>query len=132
MALTATATPRAADDIVKNLRIERCVRLTQSFNRTNLHYSVVPKQKMATIAKWIHEAHAGESGIIYTLSKKAAEAGAEQLRKEGIAAEHYHAGMTDEDRKVVYMNWKSNRTQVMVATVCERPCSLLVDAHTHL
>ncbi|KAL1722709.1 DNA helicase [Schizophyllum commune] len=117
MALTATATPRAADDIVKNLRIERCVRLTQSFNRTNLHYSVVPKQKMATIAKWIHEAHAGESGIIYTLSKKAAEAGAEQLRKEGIAAEHYHAGMTDEDRKVVYMNWKSNRTQVMVATI---------------
>ena len=132
MALTATATPRAADDIVKNLRIERCVRLTQSFNRTNLHYSVVPKQKMATIAKWIHETHAGESGIIYTLSKKAAEAGAEQLRKEGIAAEHYHAGMTDEDRKVVYMNWKSIGRRSWLLRYAKRPCSLRVDAHAHL
>ncbi|KAL1745446.1 P-loop containing nucleoside triphosphate hydrolase protein, partial [Schizophyllum fasciatum] len=117
MALTATATPRAADDIVQNLRIERCVRLKQSFNRTNLHYSVVPKKKMSMIAKWINETHAGESGIIYTLSKKSAEAGAEQLRNEGIVAEHYHAGMTDDDRKVVYQNWKHNRTQVMVATI---------------
>lgn len=117
MALTATATPRAADDIIKNLHIERCIRLKQSFNRTNLHYSVVPKKKMNLIAKWIQENHAGESGIIYTLSKKGAETGAEQLRNEGIAAEHYHAGMTDDDRKVVYRNWKSNRTQVMVATI---------------
>ena len=56
----------------------------------------------------------------------------DEVEKEGIAAEHYHAGMTDEDRKVVYMNWKSNRTQVMVATVREHRYSLSVDAHAHL
>lgn len=123
MALTATANRRVSDDIVSCLGIQGCKRLTQSFNRPNLHYEV--RKKPSTNDKWlvgainafIQGSHSGETGIIYCHSKNKCEEVAAQLREAGVSAKHYHAGMTPDDRMQIQQEWKDDEFKVVVATV---------------
>lgn len=106
--------------MISNLGLKSPVVLTQSFNRTNLHYEVRPKGKgfMEQIATFIKRDHAGECGIIYCLSKKNCEDVAAQLRsKHGVKAMHYHAGMDKNDRKRVQLDWQSGKLLVICATI---------------
>lgn len=68
-------------DIINNLKINKCVKFSQSFNRTNLRYYVYPKSKSAEmdIVSFINSHFANASGIIYCLSKKDCELIAEKL-----------------------------------------------------
>ena len=75
MALTATANEQVIGDIVDRLRIQKCVRLTQSFNRPNLFYEIRPKKRnvLSDIGDFIKNGHVKDTGVIYCLSRKKCE-----------------------------------------------------------
>lgn len=119
IALTATATQLVRTDVVANLGIQGCRQFSQSFNRPNLSYEVVPKAKgvIDSIADLIKERYVGKSGIIYCLSRKSCEQVAQKLSDVGIRAYHYHAGMESADRSEVQRKWQKNEYHVIVATI---------------
>jgi RecQ family ATP-dependent DNA helicase len=120
MALTATANHRVQADIIHNLKIDSCIKFSQSFNRPNLRYTIVPKNKGTEleIVSFINTRHAGQSGIIYCLSKKDCETMAAKLQgKYRINAAYYHAGLAPKDRLVIQSRWARNEIQVIVATI---------------
>jgi ATP-dependent DNA helicase RecQ len=93
MALTATATPKVQQDIMKNLNMSEATLFKSSFNRPNLYYEVRPKKNVVKeIIRFIKQ-HQGKSGIIYCLSRKKVEELAETLVVNGIRALPYHAGL---------------------------------------
>jgi ATP-dependent DNA helicase RecQ len=96
IALTASATPKVKDDILKNLEIEDANIFQSSFDRHNLYYDVKPKKSNAKAIKDLVayiKKNQGKSGIIYCLTRKRVEQLAETLRLNGIKATEYHAGM---------------------------------------
>ena len=119
IALTATATQLVRTDVVANLGIHGCRQFSQSFNRPNLSYEVLPKSKgiVNSIAELIKERYTGKSGIIYCLSRKNCEQVAQKLSDLGIRAYHYHAGMESAERSEVQSKWQSNEYHVIVATI---------------
>lgn len=120
MALTATATPNVIVDIKHNLGIDQCKVLCQSFNRPNIFYTVLNKEKgiIEMIANLIKSRFHDKSGIIYTLSRNSTERIAETLRDQhGIGAHHYHASMPVKDKAIVQDNWRDGRIQIVVATI---------------
>ncbi|KAJ6201304.1 hypothetical protein J3E72DRAFT_232767 [Bipolaris maydis] len=119
LALTATATKLVRSDVVSNLGIQGCQEFSQSFNRPNLSYEVLPKGKgiINSIAELIKERYVGKSGIIYCLSRKSCEQVAQKLSDMGIRAYHYHAGMDSADRSEVQRKWQKNEYHVIVATI---------------
>lgn len=119
IALTATATQLVRTDVVANLGIQGCRQFSQSFNRPNLSYEVLPKAKgvVNSIAELIQERYTGKSGIIYCLSRKSCESVAEKLSSLGLKAFHYHAGMESAERSEVQRKWQSNEYHVIVATI---------------
>ncbi|KAI0894853.1 hypothetical protein F4806DRAFT_99384 [Annulohypoxylon nitens] len=119
MALTATATQNVILDVKHNLGIEDCAEFVQSFNRPNLYYEVLRKEKnsVESIAELINSKYSGQTGIVYTLSRKSAEKIAEKLRGYGIAAQHYHASIKVEEKTKVQKQWQAGKIKVVVATI---------------
>ncbi|PLB55643.1 ATP-dependent DNA helicase [Aspergillus steynii IBT 23096] len=122
MALTATATENVKVDVIHNLKMEGCEIFTQSFNRPNLTYEVLPKKKGASllesIADTIKTSYRNKCGIVYCLSRDSCEKVAGALRDDhGIKAEHYHAGLKTNERTVVQQRWQCGQTHVIVATI---------------
>ncbi|OTB15562.1 hypothetical protein K445DRAFT_317820 [Daldinia sp. EC12] len=119
MALTATATKNVILDVKHNLKIEACEEFSQSFNRPNLYYEVLKKEKdsVERIAQLINTKYSGKTGIVYTLSRKSAEKIAEKLRSHGIAAQHYHASIKAHEKIEVQASWQAGKTKVVVATI---------------
>lgn len=118
IALTATATPKVQHDIQKNLGILGCEVFKSSFNRENLYYEVRPKTKNVDrdIIRYVKN-HAGESGIIYCLSRKKVEELAELLRINDIKALPYHAGMDASTRSANQDAFLMEDVDVIVATI---------------
>ena len=101
MALTATATPRVREDIVRELRLRDPAVFVASFNRPNLSYRVIPKhQPLRQILDFISP-RSRESGIVYCASRAAAEKVADAIAAKGYSARPYHAGL---DAKVRAQN----------------------------
>ncbi|OTB07626.1 hypothetical protein M426DRAFT_317933 [Hypoxylon sp. CI-4A] len=119
MALTATATQNVILDVKHNLGIEECAEFVQSFNRPNLYYEVLKKEKenIVAIADLINSKYSGMTGIVYTLSRKSAEKIAEKLRGHGIAAAHYHASVDVAEKVRVQKRWQAGHIKVVVATI---------------
>ncbi|KAK7924681.1 hypothetical protein PG985_006735 [Apiospora marii] len=119
MALTATATKNVMVDIKHNLGIDGGKEFSQSFNRPNLFYEVRRKEKdtITEIADLINNSYQGQTGIVYTLSRKNAETTAQKLRDHGIAAHHYHASIPAEAKSKVQLEWQRGRIKVVVATI---------------
>ncbi|KAK3954893.1 putative SGS1 protein [Pseudoneurospora amorphoporcata] len=120
MALTATATQNVIVDVKHNLAMEDCQTFSQSFNRPNLYYEVRLKEQnlVARIAELIREKYDGQTGIIYTLSRKSAENIAKNLEeKHGIRAKHYHASITTKEKIEVQHEWQAGQVKVVVATI---------------
>ena len=125
LALTATATSEVTDDIIEQLGLEDPLTLRGSFFRPNLHLHVVKKGEQPDGRKintrsaigQICEARRGESGIVYTLSRKSAESTAEYLTKKRIPALPYHAGMRAEERTRVQDAFIRDEIDVVCATV---------------
>ncbi|KAM4734184.1 recQ-like DNA helicase BLM isoform 2-T2 [Anableps anableps] len=121
MALTATATPRVQKDILNQLNMSHPQVFTMSFNRTNLKYSVLPKKPKKVdedCISWIKKHYPRDSGIVYCLSRNDCDALAESLKRAGIQALSYHAGLSDGDREYVQSKWiNQDGCQVICATI---------------
>lgn len=119
IALTATASEQVRMDIVHNLELKEPVFLKQSFNRTNLFYEVLKKNKNSVfeICNDIKTRFKNQTGIIYCHSKRSCEQTAAQMQRSGIKCDFYHAGMEPEDRLRVQKAWQSDMLQVICATV---------------
>ncbi len=120
IALTATATPKVQDDIVKNLALREPNIFVSSFNRPNLYYEIMPKgnkeQVLKSIVKFIHTMK-GKSGIIYTLNRKTTEELASTLQANGISAVAYHAGLDAGVRAQRQDQFLMEDVDVIVATI---------------
>lgn len=116
--LTATATPKVQEDIIKNLAISGAKTFKASFNRPNLYYEVRPKTKNvdADIIRFIKQ-NEGKSGIVYCLSRKRVEELAQVLQVNGIKAVPYHAGLDAKSRSSHQDKFLMEDIDVVVATI---------------
>lgn len=119
MALTATANDHVKMDIIHNLNLVEPLFLKQSFNRTNLFYEVVNKDKdhMKQIETSLLSKFRDQTGIIYCHSKNSCEQTSEKLIKSGVKCAFYHAGMTPEDRLDIQKKWQQGIIRVICATI---------------
>ncbi|MDO4880526.1 MAG: DNA helicase RecQ [Capnocytophaga sp.] len=118
IALTATATTKVQEDILKNLGVAEANVFKSSFNRPNLYYEVRPKTKNvdADIIRFVKQ-NAGKSGIIYCLSRKKVEELAQTLQVNGITAVPYHAGLDAKTRAKHQDMFLMEEVDVVVATI---------------
>ena len=118
IALTATATPKVQEDILKNLKISAPKVFKSSFNRPNLYYEVRSKsdQVETEIIKFIKSNH-GKSGIVYCLSRKRVEELAKIIQVNGINALPYHAGLDSKTRERNQDMFIKEDCDVIVATI---------------
>lgn len=118
IALTATATPKVQQDILKNLNISDAKVYKSSFDRPNLYYEIRPKTKdvIKDIIKYI-KSNSGKSGIVYCLSRKKVEELAETLQVNGIKALPYHAGLDAVTRRTNQDKFLMEEVDVIVATI---------------
>lgn len=116
--LTATATPKVQEDILKNLEMANANVFKASFNRPNLFYEVRTKTKNieSDIIRFIKQ-HKGKSGIIYCLSRKKVESITEVLQVNGINAVPYHAGLDAKTRAKHQDMFLMEDVEVVVATI---------------
>jgi ATP-dependent DNA helicase RecQ len=118
IALTATATPKVQEDILKNLKIPEATLYKASFNRPNLYYEVQPKddQVEANIIRFVKQ-NEGKSGIIYCLSRKKVEQLAQMLQVNNINAIPYHAGLDNKTRARNQDRFLKEDCDLVVATI---------------
>jgi ATP-dependent DNA helicase RecQ len=115
LALTASATPQVINDIMKKLEFREKNVLKTSFNRKNISYLVRKvDDKNTYLVKTLRKT--GGSGIVYVRSRKRCKEVAELLVSNGISADFYHAGLTDELRDKKQASWTTGETRVIVAT----------------
>jgi ATP-dependent DNA helicase RecQ len=117
IALTATATPAVARDITKQLNMVRSEKYVASFNRTNLYYEVKSGENADQQITSYLRSHPESCGIIYCQTRKSVEGLAGRLKKLGINAAFYHAGMSDELRHRAQEKFLDGTIRVVVATV---------------
>jgi ATP-dependent DNA helicase RecQ len=117
MALTATATTRVREDIVKLLRLREPRCFVASFNRPNLTYRVIAKAKPSAQALAFLRSHPRDSGIIYCQSRKSTEKVAAQLTQHDIPARPYHAGLTAGERSENQELFLRDEVRVICATI---------------
>ena len=120
MALTATADKITRHDIIEQLNLHDAREFISSFDRPNLSLSVKrgykAAEKMHFILNFI-KARPLEAGIIYCLSRKTTEKVAEDLRKKGIHAAPYHAGLSNLERSQTQEMFKNDQLLVVCATI---------------
>ena len=116
--LTATATPKVQEDILKNLGIQQANTFKASFNRPNLYYEIRPKTKNvdSDITRFVKQ-NEGKSGIVYCLSRKRVEELAQTLQVNGIKAVPYHAGLDAKTRVKHQDRFLMEDADVVVATI---------------
>ncbi len=115
LALTATATPKVAEDIQNKLGFEKKNLLQMSFHRDNLSYLVRHvENKYAYLINTLKKVKG--SGVIYVRNRKATREVADELRQNGITANYYHAGLSNLVRSTRQDSWLSGQTRVIVAT----------------
>lgn len=117
IALTATADPQTREDIRSRLGLLHARAFVAGFDRPNIRYTVVEKQKpFVQLSNFLDE-HRDEAGIVYALSRRRVEEVAARLAAAGIAAAPYHAGLPDVERRRVQEAFQRDDLQVVVATV---------------
>jgi ATP-dependent DNA helicase RecQ len=117
LALTATATPRVRADIVEQLKLDAPEIHLASFNRPNLAYRVLPKQRAVRQVWEFVTARPDDPGIVYCQSRKSTEALAAALRAEGVPAVAYHAGMDGAERTRNQDAFLRDEARVVCATI---------------
>lgn len=119
IALTATANNNVQNDIINNLKLRSPVILKQSFNRNNLFYQILPKDKntLGIIIHCINNVFKNETGIIYCHSKLSCEKLAKLLQDAKIRCAYYHAGMDSNERLIVQRKWQNDQIKVIIATI---------------
>lgn len=120
MALTATADEVTRQDIRKRLNLQSPRVFVSSFDRPNLSLNVFRglngAEKLKAINRFLG-IRAGESGIIYCLSRKTTEQLAEKLEALGVSARPYHAGLSADKRRATQQAFIADQLRVVVATI---------------
>ena len=115
-AFTATATKQVRDDIINILQLKKPFVVTTGFDRKNLYFEVrKPKDKTAELLK-LMERYKNQSGIVYCISRKSVEEVCQRLCEEGYDATRYHAGLSDNERRINQEEFIFDRKRIMVAT----------------
>ncbi|MHB1193005.1 MAG: RecQ family ATP-dependent DNA helicase [Longimicrobiales bacterium] len=119
LALTATATRAVARDILRQLGMKQPAGYKGSFFRSNLHVRCRKKGSGNTRKEILAlvRRHAGDSGIVYCLSRRGVDQTTEFLRANGVRALPYHAGLPDEERRRNQEAFRRDDADVVVATV---------------
>lgn len=117
LALTATATSRVREEIISRLELDDPGRFVAPFDRPNIRYHVKPKQDPRRQLLGFLQAHKGQAGIVYCMSRKKTESTAEWLRGNGFEALPYHAGLTPDIRREHQRRFLTNDDVVIVATI---------------
>ena len=118
IALTATADTPTRKDIVERLHLADGRTFVAGFDRPNIHYSIVEKAAAnQQLIRFLKDAHPGNSGIVYCLSRKMTEDVARFLCEQGVTALPYHAGMTPDERARNQSRFLKDEGTVMVATI---------------
>ncbi|MFT5207223.1 MAG: ATP-dependent DNA helicase RecQ [Candidatus Omnitrophota bacterium] len=117
LALTATAEALTLNDIYEKLGFTKANSYISSFDRPNIHYHV--EAKTNTYARLLEylKLHKGESGIVYTMTRRSVEDTARQLEQDGYSAKPYHAGLSREDRETNQEAFIRDQADIIVATV---------------
>lgn len=117
IALTATATEKVREDIVRQLHIEKPQIFISSFNRQNLSYEVLPKKdSFGSILELLREVP-NESVIIYCFSRKDTESLVQKLNERGYSAAPYHAGLSTQKRNENQERFIRDEIHIIVATI---------------
>ncbi len=116
LALTASATAEVIDDIMTRLGFHRRDKVfRRSFSRSNISYVArycdFKQEQLVHILSRVPG-----TAIVYTRSRKRTRELSDFLRKEGVPADFYHAGLSSEDKAGKQNRWKSGQTRVIVAT----------------
>jgi ATP-dependent DNA helicase RecQ len=118
IALTATADQQTRDEIAHRLQLDDARKFVSSFDRPNIRYSIVEKTTgRKQLLDFISTEHAGDSGIVYCLSRKKVEETADFLNEHGIRSLPYHAGMEYAKRAEHQARFLREENIVMVATI---------------
>jgi ATP-dependent DNA helicase RecQ len=115
LALTATATPDVVKDIQSRLRFKQPNVFRKGFERPNLSYVVRPTEDKEKMLLQILKKTPG-SAVVYVRSRKRTKEISDILRKTGITADYFHAGLTNEQKDNRQKQWKSGACRVIVAT----------------
>lgn len=117
IALTATADKQTRQDILKRLNITQANVHIASFNRPNIRYTILEKQKPFQQLTQFLTNRRDEFGIVYCLSRKCVEEVAEKLAAQGYSAKPYHAGLSSKERQKTQETFQRDDVQIIVATV---------------
>ena len=117
LALTATATPRVQDDIIKSLKFDEHDKFIASFDRPNLFLQVVPKVDPIKQTIDFLKTHRKQPGVIYCFKRKQVEQLCDELQAHGFSAKPYHAGLSDKDRETNQELFLKDEVQIIVATI---------------
>ncbi|MEM1411978.1 MAG: DNA helicase RecQ [Pseudomonadota bacterium] len=117
IALTATADPQTRDDIVDVLGLGEARAFATSFDRPNIRYTVMEKHQPRQQLLRFLAGQEGRSGIVYCLSRRRVEETAEFLRRQGLSAAAYHAGLPPDTRATVQEHFLRDEIDIVVATV---------------
>ncbi|MDD2732501.1 MAG: DNA helicase RecQ [Desulfuromonadaceae bacterium] len=117
VAMTATADPETRLDILGQLGLADAAVFVAGFDRPNITYTVIPKQKPLVQMAAFLSGRRDEAGIVYALSRKRVEQVAERLQQDGFSAAAYHAGLPDNERKRVQDAFRKDDIRIVVATV---------------
>ena len=117
IALTATADKQTRNDIVQRLHLHKANIHISSFDRPNIRYSVLEKQKAFNQLLNFLQTRKQEFGIVYCLSRKRVEEVAEKLQAQGYSALPYHAGLAASQRQQAQEAFKQDNVNIIVATI---------------
>jgi len=117
LALTATATSRVREEIVSRLELNEPERFVAPFDRPNIRYHVRPKVDPRRQLLEFLQAHKGEAGIVYCMSRKKTESTADWLCDNGFEALPYHAGLAPDVRRDNQRRFLAQDGTVIVATI---------------
>lgn len=118
IALTATATEKTRDEIVQRLDLGEAKRFVSSFDRPNIQYRIEPKNRPdRQLLDFIRAEHAGDTGIVYCLSRNSVEKTAAFLNENGVRAVPYHAGLDNRTRAENQSRFLREDGLIVVATI---------------
>jgi len=117
IALTATATEKVREDIIKQLVLEDPQVFISSFNRANLSYEVLPKKESFKSILALLGTHQNESVIIYCFSRNDTGKLVDDLNRYGLKAAAYHAGLSADERRENQEQFIRDEINIMVATI---------------
>lgn len=115
LALTATATPEVAKDIQRQLKFQKENIFQKSYERKNLAYVVrYAEDKQQSLLSILNAVQG--TAVVYVRDRKKTKEVALYLSQNGITSEHFHAGLTNDEKDARQTRWKKNQTRVMVST----------------